>query len=339
MERSGSDRRQWPRIPAAQLNGLSASIVDGPALKLVNLSRGGALVESPARYPMRSAIQLAVTRPSGAVSIKTANVSWAQVASIVDMRISYLLAFTFDTPIDDFEAATGVNDLELESGSRIEPTPVPPATSTADAEEGVADVPDADLREQLAAAMSCIAENSTATQVLVSKLEAADAERTGLRAELAFERQRRQAQTRQATEAAETFTRIEMLERALAARDREHQQALDEARAKYEAVVSELMNVANAQEVEFQRLLAERTAGRDQQYARAEYMAAELARLRAAGARALAEWDAMRQELTTRAEQAETRCAEYEKRTMISPIVVDKASVEDDGDDCSHAVA
>ena len=67
-------------------------------MKLVNLSRGGALVESPARYPMRSAIQLAVTRPSGDVTAKTANVSWAQVASVVDMRISYLLAFTFDTP-------------------------------------------------------------------------------------------------------------------------------------------------------------------------------------------------------------------------------------------------
>lgn len=256
-------------------------MVDGPDLKLVNLSRGGALVESPSRYPMRSAIQLALTRASGTVTVKTATVSWAQVASIVEMRISYLLAFSFDTPIADFEAATGISDLEVpadEGAAQDQPAGDP------------IDASDADLREQLAAAMARIAEHATATQALVTRLEAVDAERTNLQAEIARQRQRAvQPQVR--TEAADAVTRTAALDRALAERERAHQQAMAEARAGYEALVSELMDVANAQEVEFQRLLAEQTARRDQEYARAEYTAAELARLRAAGTRALADWD------------------------------------------------
>jgi hypothetical protein len=321
-------------------------------LKLVNLSRGGALVESPERYAMRSGIRLALTRASGAVTVKTANVSWAQVASIVNMRISYLLAFTFDTPIPDFEAATGANDLELEPAGRIEPAP---ADSTpAHAEKGLADASDADLREQLAAAMSQIAENSTATQSLVARLEATESERNSLRDVLENERQQAQARLQLDVQAEDARTRAES-ERALAERDRAHQQALDAARLRYDALVAELMDVANAQEVEFQRQLAERLAARDQQYARAEHMAAELARLRAAGTRALADWDRIRQELTSRAERAEARCAAYEERhaavkqeaeklltvvtAAISPILVDSVSLEENGEDRSHAVA
>ena len=64
------------------------------------------------------------------------------------MRISYLLAFSFDTPIADFEAATGISDLEVpadEGAAQDQPAGDPIDTS------------DADLREQLAAAMARIA--------------------------------------------------------------------------------------------------------------------------------------------------------------------------------------
>lgn len=378
VEPSGRDRRQWPRIPASQLTGLSASVVGGPALKLVNLSRGGALGESPSRYPMRSSIQLVLTRASGAVTVKTAKVSWAQVASIVDMRISYLHAFTFDAPIDDFEAATGVNDLELLADEGTEPRLIPEAVDQAQPADAastesneaapvdaaphprtepawnLADASDGDLREQLAAAMSRIAEHSTAKQALVAKLEAADAERSSLRAELELERQRA-AQPRLETEVADALSRAAALDQALAEREQAHQQVLADTRARYEALVSELMDVANAQEVEFQRLLAEQTARRDQEYARAEYIAAELARLRAAGTRALAEWDRMRQELTTRLDHAEARCAAHERRleavareaenlmdlatAEIVPVMTDDADSEQSGDDRAHALA
>lgn len=42
---SRAERRQWPRIPASLLRNLAASIIAGPDVKLVNLSRGGALME------------------------------------------------------------------------------------------------------------------------------------------------------------------------------------------------------------------------------------------------------------------------------------------------------
>ncbi len=58
------------------------------------------------------------------------------------MRISYLLAFTFDTPIPDFEAATSAKDLELEPAGRIEPA-APADGTPAHAEKGLADASDA----------------------------------------------------------------------------------------------------------------------------------------------------------------------------------------------------
>jgi hypothetical protein len=109
---SGAERRQWPRIPASLLNDVTASIIAGPDVKLVNLSRGGALMEVAARYPMRSKVRLKLTRPGGGVTQVHGVVSWAKVASISNGRINYLLAVIFDSAIEDLSAATGIDDVE-----------------------------------------------------------------------------------------------------------------------------------------------------------------------------------------------------------------------------------
>ena len=106
MSQSGAERRRWARIPGASLSDVSASIVSGPDVSLVNLSCGGALVQVAARYPVRSAIRLKLTRSTGEVTVAPGTVAWAEVASIVDGKIHYLVAIIFQQPID-MAVATG----------------------------------------------------------------------------------------------------------------------------------------------------------------------------------------------------------------------------------------
>lgn len=109
------ERRQWPRLPASMLGDLAASIVSGPEVKLVNLSRGGALIEVPTRYPMRSWVRLRLTRSSGDVTVAAGTVLWSQVASMIGGRINYLMAIAFETPIADLTAATGIREPQADA--------------------------------------------------------------------------------------------------------------------------------------------------------------------------------------------------------------------------------
>lgn len=109
------ERRQWPRLPASMLGDLAASIVSGPEVKLVNLSRGGALIEVPTRYPMRSWVRLRLTRSSGDVTVAAGTVLWSQVASMIGGRINYLMAIAFETPIADLAAATGIREPQADA--------------------------------------------------------------------------------------------------------------------------------------------------------------------------------------------------------------------------------
>jgi hypothetical protein len=132
---SGTERRQWPRIPASLLSNLTASIIAGPDVKLVNLSRGGALMEVAARYPMRSRVRLKLARPDGGVTQVNGTVSWAKVASISNGKINYLLAVIFEHAIEDLATATGLSDIENQAGVSMvtdpfEDTDFPPAAVT-----------------------------------------------------------------------------------------------------------------------------------------------------------------------------------------------------------------
>lgn len=106
------ERRQWPRVPASVLSDVTASIVAGPPVTLVNLSRGGALLESSAR-PMKAAVRLRLTRPSGSTTLVVGRVNWARVASIGAGHINYVVAISFDEPLD----------LEQTFGLTLQPEP------------------------------------------------------------------------------------------------------------------------------------------------------------------------------------------------------------------------
>jgi hypothetical protein len=123
VSEAGPERRQWPRIPAALLSNVTASIMAGPEVKLVNLSRGGALMEVAARYPMRSKVRVKLTRSTGEVTQVAGTVSWARVASIANGKINYLLAVIFESPIEDLALATGVQNIEAEALASMTPDP------------------------------------------------------------------------------------------------------------------------------------------------------------------------------------------------------------------------
>jgi hypothetical protein len=104
----GPERRRSPRIPGTLLAQVSASLVNGPEVSLVNLSRSGALMEVAARYPMRAFVRLKLVRPPETVTVAAATVVWSRVSSIVNGQVGYLMAVAFEKPIVDIEVATGV---------------------------------------------------------------------------------------------------------------------------------------------------------------------------------------------------------------------------------------
>jgi hypothetical protein len=79
--------------------------VAGPEVKLVDLSRGGALLEVASRFALRSSVRLKLTKPSGEVVVADGCVARAKVAALVNGQINYRFAVIFEQPLQDLPAA------------------------------------------------------------------------------------------------------------------------------------------------------------------------------------------------------------------------------------------
>lgn len=134
------ERRQWPRVPASVLSDVTASIVAGPPVKVVNVSRGGALLESSAR-PKNAAVRLRLTRPTGTTTVLAGSVKWSRVASIAPGHINYVVAVSFDEPLD-LEQAFGLSTA-AEQAAVAEP----PVAVTTPAVLTSADVPGSEMED------------------------------------------------------------------------------------------------------------------------------------------------------------------------------------------------
>jgi hypothetical protein len=258
---AGSERRQWPRIPASQLTGVSASFVNGPDVRLVNLSCGGTLVEVPARYPMRSFVRVKLTGPTGEGTIAPGNVAWAKVASIVNGQVTYLIAVIFAKPILDLAAATGVQALQ------------PDAAASAASDLPSITGPPSDLPSITAS--DVMLDIPPPATLELAGLDPFDDERNALRGELeAARRQWEEEKSRLVTELAEAAMRADSLaaalethkaavethkaalethEAALETCKQEHLQALGEQHGRYETRMAELLEAANDQQAEYSR--------------------------------------------------------------------------------------
>src|SRR5262245_66002085 len=62
---STADRRVWPRIPAKEVPKLTAELTTGPDIRLIDISKGGALFECSKRLVPSSTVALRIVTPDG----------------------------------------------------------------------------------------------------------------------------------------------------------------------------------------------------------------------------------------------------------------------------------
>lgn len=265
---ANNERRRWPRIPTSALGNLSASIVAGPAVKLINLSRGGALLEVGARFPLRSSIRLKLTPPDGEVIVAEGRVAWAKVAAIVNGQVNYRVAIVFNSPIPEFALDTPAHqepqdDVPASPEAEGPPTTVPvrdnltrfPSVGSAERANGGDDrraagadsAPADDLRKQLAALTENLAKSSAANEALTAKLQ----ESEGLIAALRRERETEQRQwdekrTSLGHELANALARADALQSRLQEREKEQARLVREQREQEEGRVALRRQLADA---------------------------------------------------------------------------------------------
>jgi hypothetical protein len=237
------ERRRWPRIPASLLGNVSASLVNGPDVSLVNLSRSGALIEVASRYPMKAFVRLKLVRTPEVVTITAGTVLWSKVNAIVNGQVSYLMAVAFDKPIADMEAATGIRTEEPEKPSL--PPSAPPALSP-DAPMVVEEA----IRLDAVAAIDLVAP-SVAPPHVVDVEERHEAQAV---AQVQAEQQRwNDEKSRLLLELTAATARAEALQASLETRDQEHRQALGEQHDRYQTIIADMIKASTDQQVELSR--------------------------------------------------------------------------------------
>lgn len=199
------DRRRWPRMTASSLGDVSASIVAGPPATLVNLSRGGALLEVAGSIPLTGSIRVKFTPLTGERIHVEGSLAWAKVARIAGGRVTYRIAVEFTRPIP----ALVTHEINAEK---------------TDANEKERHAPRAeDLGRKLAAATIDLACQTALVESLAAKLEASLRMQKTASAE--WERERRRSQDERASlvqQVAEAMARADALQARQDAREREH---------------------------------------------------------------------------------------------------------------------
>jgi hypothetical protein len=113
------DRRGAPRHPAARLPSLRASILAGPDVTVINVSRGGLLVQSDVRLKPGLGICLSLTL-DGVIHVLDGKVSHA-TARFEDQRVVYCVGIALDQETTIFDSvAAGAAPAAPASTSRAD---------------------------------------------------------------------------------------------------------------------------------------------------------------------------------------------------------------------------
>lgn len=283
MSEAKTERRRWPRIAAADLSGVAIAIVGGPEVSLVNVSRGGVLIEVPARLALRSAVRLVLTEAGRTLAELRGCVVWQKVAAIAHGQINYRIAVTFDEPIQGLDHVFDVerpSAVAPEAGvplrDNVAPFPAPAAAPVAVPPPVLVLPPAAaaeldELRKQLEAAKADLQCQSAVLESVAARLKDSEHERARLSAH-----------------AVEIAARADALQSTLGEQARTHEQSLLEQQSSHEAVVAQLVQANDDQQKDYQELAAQLQAAQQDREAvdaeRAEWVARErdlLARLEA----------------------------------------------------------
>jgi hypothetical protein len=119
------DRRQFPRCPVAEHHGpVTARVRPGRDVELIDLSRGGALVQAAGRLMPGSQVELQIAvghwRWNGTAHVVRCHVS----ALSLDDHVRYRAAFRFARPMDpgshdQFDTALRSADATAASGYQV----------------------------------------------------------------------------------------------------------------------------------------------------------------------------------------------------------------------------
>jgi len=101
---SSADRRVWPRIPAKEIPQLSAELTTGPDIRLIDISKGGALFECSKRLVPSSTVALRLVTPDG-THIVRGRVVRSRIVRLERGGLGYEAAISFNEALREFVEA------------------------------------------------------------------------------------------------------------------------------------------------------------------------------------------------------------------------------------------
>jgi hypothetical protein len=100
-EGSGRERRHWPRVPAEKLARVGARLATGADVRLIDLSRGGARIETDRRMLPNSSVALKLVAADSTFLI-TGRVVRSRVIRLTAGGLGYDVAVSFNEPLQQF---------------------------------------------------------------------------------------------------------------------------------------------------------------------------------------------------------------------------------------------
>ena len=136
---TAADRRVWPRIPASELPDLSVNLTTGPDIRLIDISRGGALFECSKRLVPASTVALRLVTPDG-THIVRGRVVRSRIVRLERGGLGYQAAIAFNETLQELKEpqARAAGDEPPAVGVD---TPAPEATPAASLWAGAVDEP------------------------------------------------------------------------------------------------------------------------------------------------------------------------------------------------------
>jgi hypothetical protein len=98
---SGRERRHWPRVPAEKLARVGARLATGADVRLIDLSRGGARIETDRRMLPNSSVALKLVAADSTFLI-TGRVVRSRVIRLAAGGLGYDVAVSFNEPLQQF---------------------------------------------------------------------------------------------------------------------------------------------------------------------------------------------------------------------------------------------
>jgi hypothetical protein len=129
-----ADRRAFPRIPAEQLPGLSASLSPDMGLRLIDISRGGALFECRKRIVPGSEVALRLVTQDGSHVVR-GRVVRSRMIRLEDGAMGYQTAIAFNETLKDLPTPTTAETAAAEGAAAATSDPDPHAAPAAEPED------------------------------------------------------------------------------------------------------------------------------------------------------------------------------------------------------------